>query len=100
MSKRERSPMQPPYERPQPERPKYDPISYLIGSLEPRLQAAEDQISEWQDTIAAWKAAALTYAKRAGIVCAVWGLALLVNAFPGTEVAYYAGLLHRALMLH
>jgi len=94
MSKSGISPMQP--QSPQG----VDPISYLIGSLNPRLTTVETQIAEWQETIAVWQGAALTYAKRVGIITGVWGLAVLVNAFPGTTVAHYADLLRLALMPH
>lgn len=78
--------------------PSFDPVSYIIGTMEPRMKAAEKQIAEWREREARLMSAVTTYGKRGAIIALVWTLAVLVNAFPDSTVAHYAEALRLALM--
>ena len=66
---------------------------YMLGMIEMRVTAIEGKISVWEEAVK-------TYAKRGAIIFGVWGLAALVNLFPGTTIAQYAEALRLALMQH
>lgn len=80
--------------------PPFDPTSYLIGTMLPRLEAVEAQIKAWKSAIDDAKTAATTYGKRVAIIALVYVLAYLVNIIPGTTVANYAEALRLALIQH
>lgn len=82
--------------RPPP--PPFDPVSYMIGTILPRLEALERKFARWESKLEQISGAATTYGKRSVIIAAVWTLALLVNAFPGSTVAHYAEALRLALI--